>query len=494
MSFSIKPGDAVAAKSLLAKQRGRWRRSVPACLVLLSVLGSLLYAGRIMTTTPRATAAIAPGGPWCATFSAAIYALNDTGSYSATPPIDPYDSPAIGYSGPSRDHISVNVAASSSSALSGCSAPNPLSSFTTDYCPANSGACPPSPKLWGGPGDASKVSLSPPPTAPGRDRNGNLTTVTFIGATWEPGPPNGGKLDADDRNFPTSAQVTGPAVEGFRLILHYTDCADPAAPSHCPSKPYLSVYGGDVAAGSGFGEGCSATNGSAKIITFNRGNGAYPGAGTQMAAFALSTITQFTSAGGGGSRAPKTLSFSNTSGGTYGGDFGHTYCAPNYWEDAPTSPAPPSSQTINGASVGDGAHAVVYVDGDATITNDIVYAGSGSWTGLSQIPSYYLIVRGNIYINKNVQRLDGTYVAMPDSSGHRGIIYTCTNGSTPYSGTLPAGGADCGKKLSINGAFIANSVKFLRTNGDVLKAVAGEASSSTNIAETFVYGPEIWVR
>jgi hypothetical protein len=253
----------------------------------------------------------------------------------------------------------------------------------------------------------------------------------------------------------------------------------------------LSVYGGDVQAGSGFGEGCTASNGSAKIMTFNQGSGNYLGAGTHMAAFALGVITEFASAGGGGGAGPKTLSFSNTSGGTYGGNFGHTYCAPNYWAGAPTSfPAPNLT-----SPVAEGEHRVVYFNGNVTISSNIAYANDGSWADLSKIPSFYLIVKGgDIYIDKGVTQLDGVYVAMKNGATG-GTIYTCTNGGTRYSGTVPDGAdAGCGKKLTINGAFIANQVKFLRTRGDVATAAAGELATSGNIAETFIYGPEIWAR
>ena len=200
------------------------------------------------------------------------------------------------------------------------------------------------------------------------------------------------------------------------------------------------------------------------------------------AAFALGAITEFVSADGGGGTPPISLRFSQTEGNpTYGGNFGHTYCSPDYWADAPNPLVTPNYAPLN-----PGEHRAVYVNGDVTITtsNDIQYP---AYNGLDQIPSFYLIVKGgNIYIDKSVTQLDGVYIAMPDGATG-GTIYTCTNGATRYSGTVPTAAAPsgCGTTLTINGAFIANQVKFLRTPGDI---------NNTTAAEVFNYGPELWVR
>ena len=165
---------------------------------------------------------------------------------------------------------------------------------------------------------------------------------------------------------------------------------------------------------------------------------------------------------------------------------------PDYWKDARSVLT--GSQTINIPTVANSdKKKVIYVDGDATITNNIVYSGSGSWTNLNDIPAFYLIVKGNIHINRSVTTLDGVYVALPRDDGSKGTIYTCTNGSAPYTGSIPATAAGCSNKLTINGAFVAKHVKFLRTNGDVAAAVANEPRSSPNIAEVFIYGPELWI-
>jgi hypothetical protein len=253
-------------------------------------------------------------------------------------------------------------------------------------------------------------------------------------------------------------------------------------------RPYLRVYGGDVHAGSGFGSNCTLAEPSAKILTFNQGATAqFNGAGTNIAAFAKDVINGFASASGGASA--RALSFSNRNGvpnsdPTYGGGFGAKFCAPNYWADAPTSLPPPD---LTPPTVGQ--HKVVYWEGDVTIGSDIIYP---AWITKAEIPSYYLIVNnGNIYINNSVRQLDGVYVALSDNpTDTKGRIYTCNPSIS--SGSYTA--SDCSNKLTINGAFVAKQVQFLRTTGTVGAAGFREPSTNPNIAEVFVYGPELWVR
>ncbi|MBA3758310.1 hypothetical protein H0X10_01620, partial [Candidatus Saccharibacteria bacterium] len=248
------------------------------------------------------------------------------------------------------------------------------------------------------------------------------------------------------------------------------------------NRPYLRVFGGDVQVGTSFSQPCTAVPAAqAKILTFNLGpGGSYQGAGAQMAVFALGTIDQFVSANGGGSPAPKALTFANTSG-TYGGNYNKTFCAPDYWADA-TSPVSSYNVPAGVYTVAEGSGQTIYVDGNAIISGNILYANSGGWTGLNVIPSYKLIVRGNIYIDRGVTQLDGTFIALANG-GSGGKIYTCTAGGTVY--TNPYSSADCNNTLTVNGSFIANEIKFLRTRGTL---------NSPEIAEIFRYGPEVWAK
>ena len=257
------------------------------------------------------------------------------------------------------------------------------------------------------------------------------------------------------------------------------------------NEPYLRVYGGDVMAGSGFGVGCLVNN-NAAILGWNRDNGA--GSAVQFAAQAAAAITDFTSATTRTSAPvpPKDLSFGNVSG-TYGGGFGSGLCAKDYFANASnieTSYPPPASTY----TVPIGARQVVYIDGDAHIRRNIVYAGSGAWTDLSQIPSYYLVVRGNIYISENVTQLDGVYIAQPAANGSGGRIYTCVgHGNRNIFTTSPQAFNNCNRKLTINGAFIARQVRFLRTNGSLRDSSPGEQASSPTIAEVFNFSPELFL-
>jgi hypothetical protein len=251
----------------------------------------------------------------------------------------------------------------------------------------------------------------------------------------------------------------------------------------------MRVYGDDVLAGSGFGVGC-AVNNNAGILGWNKGNGA--GAGTQLAAQAASLITDFASATMRGSNpvTPKGLSFGNVTG-TYGGNFGTGQCAKDYFANASNVQ---SGYTTTGSTVPLATHQTVYVNGDAFIRGNILYAGNGSWANLAQIPSYYMVVKGNIYISEQVTQLDGVYIAQPKTDGSGGKIYTCVDHDTrQVRTTSPDAFTRCQNKLTVNGAFIANQVKFLRTIGSLRDSTVGEASTSPTIAEVFNYSPELFL-
>ena len=293
-------------------------------------------------------------------------------------------------------------------------------------------------------------------------------------------------------------------------------------------KPYLRVYGGDVVSGIGFEPSCTK-NSSSQIAAYNRGSsGGYGGAGAQFGVQAYGAVDQFVSAmlRGSNPAPPKGLTFANTSG-TYGASFGDAPCIKDYYADLAAyhsnAPAIPTGiifgtsgnwdpdlpfgnpgygyrqrtgdLTLAAGTIELGTHRVIYVEGNVAITGDVFYAGYGSQ---DQIPSFYLIVKGNIYIDGNVTNLDGVFVAQPRANGTGGIIYTCSSGFAPVAQNLlynapNNNSSGCANKLTINGAFIANQVKFLRTVGSQGLSSAGEASSSANIAEVFNFSPELWL-
>ena len=153
----------------------------------------------------------------------------------------------------------------------------------------------------------------------------------------------------------------------------------------------------------------------------------------------------------------------------------------------------------------------VFIQGNVFIQSNVVYGGAPTATS---VPKFALVVLGNIYVGPNVSQLDGMYVAQPlpkcgppsnpspctanPVTDDTGAIWTCHENSinAPQSAFLIP---SCDSKLTVNGALIAKQVHFMRTNGDVLGATAGEslggedniitASSSNNIAELINYSP-----
>jgi hypothetical protein len=340
--------------------------------------------------------------------------------------------------------------------------------------------------------------------------------TTYSGVSFSPNP-----LSPNTSATGSISNIVAPATGGNYTITWIISGGNSNPnPTTCSgsiiiaSKPYLRVYGGDVVAGAdGLGTACGGTPPTSIITTYNNDSaGGYGGAGTQFGAQATGAINYFTSAMLRSSlpAPPNGLTFANTtppSGGNYGGTFGSSPCIKDYYATAAakgiTPPIGPYTLPNSYNGIANGSHIVVYVNGDAIISNPITY---GSWTTLAQIPSFYLIVKGNIYIDKGVTSLDGVYVAQDDGTG-KGKIYTCASGTTPIAANkladTPANGG-CNSQLTINGAFIAQQVKFLRTFGTLSNAQASEtptsASRSCNggtaavcAGEVFVYGPELWL-
>lgn len=345
-------------------------------------------------------------------------------------------------------------------------------------------------------------------------------------------PNNTQQNVAVDSPTPPTTTISSPPTTTsiYRVILNGTAGTEPAecqvTISVLADQPYLRVYGNDVAAGSGRKPGCGPGN-SANIETntLRKPNNAYVGAGSQLGAFSLGHV------GSGGfisaavrnavanPGAPIGLTFGNYNDyGVpvgWGGNSGMSSCMPDFFSlKTASSPQLSSSTSIaertfpnatvnalikNGNPVG--SPKVVYVDEDVYINSNIIFENSESalagttWNQPSRIPSFYLVVKGNIYIDKDVTQLDGVYIAQPRDIQSPGDIYTCTNGTTPYvlpnSGTLRS---DCNVKLTVNGTFIAQNVHFLRTNGRLRPSIVdNELASSGTIAEVFNFSPEVYL-
>src|SRR5581483_8139054 len=132
---------------------------------------------------------------------------------------------------------------------------------------------------------------------------------------------------------------------------------------------------------------------------------------------------------------PNLLSFANTPAPLDGSFGGATHCIPDFY-GTPSSFQTGPYYVNSGAdathlgtplSVGAATPPVIYVDGDAVITNNILFSNASSYGSLSNIPSFYLIAKGNIYIDQHVNQIDGVFIAEPKSGGGGGRIYTCSS-------------------------------------------------------------------
>ena len=292
---------------------------------------------------------------------------------------------------------------------------------------------------------------------------------------------------------------TGLIVVGNTSMTYYS-C------TQVTDRPYLRTYGADLVAGGGFGDNCSSV--AANISAFsNTSASGKAGSGSQLGVFASGTISGFLSmslANAVGTTAVTSArTFSNATG--FGGSFGTRYCSDDLWTNTgtlTTTTAVALNTLANGtysypagAANATGVPTVIsnkiaiYVNGDVTINSNITYASPGSWASVSAIPSFYLVVKGNIYIAPGVTQLDGYFIAQDTSpSTTKGRIFTCTDGTNNPTAAYLA--ANCGSQLRINGSFVAEHVNFLRTYKTLRNSVTGELSSVSNSAEVFEYSPE----
>ena len=271
------------------------------------------------------------------------------------------------------------------------------------------------------------------------------------------------------------------------------------------NKPYVKVFGGDVAVGGGMESNGCTQNDTASINAWNKEDASYVGAGTQFAAMALGQIDGFaTTQASTGVSVPSGLAFANTTNNeTYGGDYGSLPCIPDYYGAAANTTS--VSGVVNPGSLASGAYkangnvtisgaslsnrVVMYVDGDAYISGNISYLGS--WT-YDKTPLFELVVSGNIYIAPGVTQLDGAYIAQPKGIS-KGAIYTCATAAGPYSITDGAFFTPCKTKLTVNGLFSASQVYLMRTFGTISSATANETAASSNAGEVFNYNPTLWI-
>lgn len=276
------------------------------------------------------------------------------------------------------------------------------------------------------------------------------------------------------------------------------------------NEPYLQVYGGDVSAGTavtdnGGSQQCSTNPNplnQSGVYSWNNHSTDYSGAGSQYAVLALGQILDFASASG--SSPPTGLSFANKglllskldpSQGLFGGYLGATTTACDFTSDVKVAPTV-APLTLNTTVVPKGASQVHYVKGaDVFITGTGITYDTAGWISTTDIPYFKLVVTGgNIYIGPNVTQLDGIYVA-EKAGGVGGTIFTCASGlGVPIVPTsFGTYFNQCHQKLTINGAFAAQQVRFLRSFGTLGQAKSGDAWQSNTAAEVFNYSPEVWL-
>ena len=118
---------------------------------------------------------------------------------------------------------------------------------------------------------------------------------------------------------------------------------------------------------------------------------------------------------------------------------------------------------------------------------------------VSNIPNLTVVVRGNIYIDKDVEFVDGTYIAQPtyDASGNKdpntGYIYTCTDGSSKI--VAPSAiFSDCSdKQLTVTGTFMAERVVLNRTKDTIRDSEYRESVRRSKAAEVFIFSPDVYL-
>jgi hypothetical protein len=357
------------------------------------------------------------------------------------------------------------------------------------------------------------------------------TTHTFA-RTFSSAEVSAWGLQASDE---VCARITIRPTGGTYTIFAATNNSSTGMANNCftvQDLPYMSAFGADVIAGNGFGDSCAEPGGQI-IASFDAAN--YRGSGTQFAAIATGQITRFSGGKmrGLAPRPPKGLNIANTGAAPasdeYGGGLQRTHCVFDYGSTWDTTLATGPSSNLNGwlnnsgsphvgrftlgattlggppiARIPNGTRAVLYsqfpAGGDRILDRNIHYDNE-AWTAIDEIPSFVLIVKGDIHIDRLVNRLDGIYVAVPRDDGTGGNIYTCSNGTDPYTEFQMQD--NCTTPLTVNGALIANRIVLNRYAASSLrKGTQGEfpyAANNANCgrpvcaAEVINFSPELFL-
>ena len=272
----------------------------------------------------------------------------------------------------------------------------------------------------------------------------------------------------------------------------------------CVNKPLFKVKHGDIAVGGVFGTQNDLNACPADALDQVQGNlyaHSNPvtkiGSSVRYGARVHDRVYGFYSNYKSTSNAPDTFksrTFANNDDvAEYGGNFNYGRCLPNYWrgsEGLTTTAMPPQNRLdINTLKDNDAKlyeppnnakftltnsqtaalhlKATIYVDGDLYIEDNLLNTtNSTTWREFNKIDYIYLIVKGNIYIQPDVTRLDAVLVAYTDDSQDQtqGHLYTCyfdeavqaTSSGTIYQ-------QECDDKLTVNGALIGQTIHLGRS-------------------------------
>ena len=310
---------------------------------------------------------------------------------------------------------------------------------------------------------------------------------------------------------PSTGTITS---SGLNTNTSGTVASEPACTT-IVGLPYVSAFGADVVAGNGFAGSCDPANSGFINALFNSDPSSFSGSGAQFAVQAMDEISGFASAKMRGTppAPPKGLTFANVGAAPasepYGGGFSVAHCVRDWYaladeartggignvqaifNSANNNPAGVTVRELDSETMGNntrqlnnGRQLVIIRQGDLYIRQNLTYSNN-SWSSVNEIPSLYVIVRGgNIYIDNDVTQLDGIYIAQP-SGGSGGNIYTCAAGvRDPIDIVNNPGSAadDCGNQLTVNGAFIASTVKFNRAFSSQVSGSQGEYVYGSNRA------------
>jgi hypothetical protein len=343
--------------------------------------------------------------------------------------------------------------------------------------------------------------------------------------TTPPDPSGGTTIGPYSYSFNVSASAPDGAVFCFNATVDPgagesapvpsisdppPDHTDPFPPCITISRgrhPFIDTSGGNVHAGTDFGDNCLIFNGETGFSGFRNITGTTNGSSIgSKSQYILSSSGEVQSIGGlawrqfgsSNSQSGNTLTFGNTTGlGNYG-----QICRPNLagrlFDDPNTLPIDPGIlgtlvglglplinligplpndavtkysgdvaligsplglPLFGGETISNGQRKTLIVDGNVFIIGDIKHSTTG-YTSRRSIPSFALIATGNIYISPDVQQLYGIYYAGGD-------INTCNILGVNPPITIPFSANTCSLPLRINGSLFARKIIFRRTRGGV---------------------------